>query len=90
MEFTNEQLQMLMMMMDAKKGNKNVSGVLNNLDSGFLSILSGAYDPRTAESSQSANQPFLNKYAQSEDPVVQDILSKLSQGYPQNPKTPFN
>lgn len=81
MEFTNEQLQMLMMMMDAKKGNKNVSGVLNNLDSGFLSILSGAYDPRTAESSQSANQPFLNKYAQSEDPVVQDILSKLSQGY---------
>jgi hypothetical protein len=81
MEFTNEQLQMLMMMMDAKKGNTNVSGVLNNLDSGFLSILSGAYDPRTAESSQSANQPFLNKYAQSEDPLVQDILSKLSQGY---------
>ena len=81
MEFTNEQLQMLMLMMDAKKGNKNVSGILNNLDSGFLSILSGAYDPRTAESSQSANQPFLNKYAQSEDPIVQDILSKLSQGY---------
>lgn len=78
---TDQELQMLMAFAAAKKGNKNVSGVLGNLDSPMLAVLAGAYDPRTAGGAQGGGGPFWSKYSQSQDPVIQDIIGKISQGF---------
>ena len=78
---TDQELQMLMAFAAAKKGNKNVSGVLGNLDSSMLAVLAGAYDPRTASGAQGGGGPFWSKYSQSQDPVIQDIIGKISQGF---------
>ena len=78
---TDQELQMLMAFAAAKQGNKNVGGVLGNLDNPMLAVLAGAYDPRTASGAQGGGGPFWSKYSQSQDPVIQDIIGKISQGF---------
>ena len=78
---TDQEKQLLMYFAAAKQGNKNVGGVLGNLDSSMLAVLAGAYDPRTASGAQGGGGPFWSKYSQSQDPVIQDIIGKISQGF---------
>jgi hypothetical protein len=78
---TEQEMQLLLAFAAAKQGNKNVGGVLGNLDNPMLAVLAGAYDPRTGSGAQSGGGPFWSKYSQSQDPVIQDIIAKISQGF---------
>ena len=77
---TEQERQMIQFMSAARGGNKNLSGVLGNMDSQLLAILAGAYDPRTAEQSGPGSGPYWSKYSQSEDPVIQDVIAKITSG----------
>ena len=77
---TEQEKQMIQFMSGARSGNKNLSGVLNNMDSQLLAILAGAYDPRTAEQSGPGAGSYWSRYSQSEDPVIQDVIAKISSG----------
>jgi len=77
---TPQEMQLLLEFAAARKGNKNVSGVLNNMDSEMLAIMAGAYDPRTAEQSGPGSGPYWSRYSQSENPIIQDVISKITSG----------
>ena len=77
---TEQEMQLMLLMSAARGGNKNLSGVLGNMDSQLLAIMAGAYDPRTAEQSGPGSGPYWSRYSQSEDPVIQDVISKIASG----------
>jgi hypothetical protein len=77
---TDQEMQMMAFMAAARGGNKNLSGVLNNMDSQLLAIMAGAYDPRTAEQSGPGAGSYWSRYSQSENPVIQDVISKITSG----------
>lgn len=77
---TDQEMQMMLLMSAARSGNKNLSGVLGNMDNQLLAIMAGAYDPRTAEQSGPGSGTYWSRYSQSEDPVIQDVISKIASG----------
>ena len=62
-----------------RKGNKNVSGSLGNLDSSLLAYLAGVYDPNTEFGGQDA-MPLLSKYGVSDVPAIQSVLASIQSG----------
>jgi hypothetical protein len=63
----------------ARDNNKNVSSVLNNLDSSVLALLAGVYDPLAAQGGSGGQ--LWSSYAGNPDyPVVQDIQQKIQGG----------
>lgn len=77
---TDQEMQMMLLMSAARGGNKNLSSVLGNMDNQLLAIMAGAYDPRTAEQSGPGAGSYWSRYSQSEDPVIQDVIAKISSG----------
>lgn len=77
---TDQEMQMMLLMSAARGGNKNLSGVLGNMDNQLLAIMAGAYDPRTAEQSGPGASSYWSRYSQSEDPVIQDVIAKITSG----------
>jgi hypothetical protein len=77
---TDQEMQMMAFMAAARGGNKNLSGVLNNMDNQLLAIMAGAYDPRTAEQSGPGAGSYWSRYSQSENPIIQDVISKITSG----------
>lgn len=69
--------ELLQLFMAAKANNKNVSGLLNNLDSPIFAFLAGAYDPLAGGS---AGGPLWAQYSSNPDPVIQDIIGKIQGG----------
>ena len=62
-----------------RKGNKNVSGSLGNLDNPMLAYLAGVYDPNTEFGSQ-VDTPLLSKYGVSDVPAIQSVLASIQGG----------
>ena len=72
-----ELLQLLFQ--NARNNNKNVSGVLNNLDSPFLAYLANALDPMTQVDSGGGGSLFA-QYENYDQPAVQDVLAQIRNG----------
>jgi hypothetical protein len=65
----------------ARDNNKNVSGVLNNLDSPMLALLAGVYDPVSAQGGGAGGGQMWSKYAGNTDyPFVQEIMQLIQNG----------
>lgn len=70
--------ELLQLFLEAKKGNRNVAGLLNNLDNEMLAFLAGVYTP---DVDQGGMGTLWSSYAGNPDyPVVQDIISKIEGG----------
>jgi hypothetical protein len=63
----------------ARDNNKNVSGLLNNIDSSVLALLAGVYDPLSAQG-RSGGQLWSSYAGNPDYPVVQDIQQKIQGG----------
>lgn len=62
----------------ARDNNKNVSGLLGNLDNPMLAFLAGVYDPMAG---QAGGGQLWSSYANNPDyPIVQDIMKKIQNG----------
>jgi hypothetical protein len=74
-------LQLLVQMSQAKDGNKNLSGMLNNMDNSLLLALAGVLDPMSAQGS-SQSSGIYNQFAN--DPntpaTVQQVMDWVDQG----------
>ena len=74
-------LELMMLLSQAKGGNKNLSGMLNNMDSPLLLALAGVLDPMVAQGS-SQSSGIYNQFAN--DPntpaTVQQIMDWVDQG----------
>lgn len=64
----------------AIKGNKGVGGVLGNVDSPLLGVLSGGFNPETVAAFGRQNSSLLSQYANSQDPVIQAVLEQIYSG----------
>lgn len=71
--------ELLQLFMSAKGNNKNVSGLLGNLDSSMLAYLAGVYDP-IAAGAGNAGGPLWSQYANSQEPIIQDLVGKIQGG----------
>lgn len=74
--------ELIQLLAAAKLGNKNLSGTLNNLQDPFFTYLAGIYDPIAAQGGMGSNTngPYWSRYSTSEEPVIQDIISKIRSG----------
>jgi len=74
---------LLALLASARDRNKNVSGVLGNLDNPLFAYLAGVYDPNTEFSSGASDMPMYSRY--SSDPntpeLIRNILSSVEAGY---------
>jgi hypothetical protein len=69
--------ELLQLFAAAKSNNKNVSGLLGNMDNSIFAYLAGAYDPLAGGS---AGGPLWAQYSSNPDPIIQDIISKIKGG----------
>ena len=66
---------------NARNKNKNVSGVLNNLDNSMLAYLAGVYDPTTQmDMGGAASQVWDTYYGNENYPELQPVLDIIAQG----------
>jgi len=71
--------ELLQLFASARGANKNVSGLLGNMDNSFLAFLAGVYDPVSAQG-QPGGGPLWAKYSQNPDPTIQGILQEIIDG----------
>ena len=71
--------ELMQLFMSAKGSNRNVSGLLGNLDNPMLAYLAGVYDPVSAQG-KNAGGALWSQYSQNPDPTIQDIISKIEGG----------
>ena len=71
--------ELLALLGGAKAGNKKLSGLLGNLDNPLLLAFAGVLDPMYGTGSAGAT-PLMSQYANSQEPIIQDIVSKVQQG----------
>lgn len=71
----------LLQLFAATRGkNKNVSGVLNNLDNPLLAYLSGALNPMTQTGGGSGGGSLYAQYENYDNPAIQDVLAQIRNG----------
>lgn len=76
-------LQMMLLLSQAKRGNKNLSGILGNLDNPIFTAMAGQFDAPSYYGGNGAGGTGGSKwqqYANSDMPVVHDIMDKIQQG----------
>jgi hypothetical protein len=71
--------ELLQLFASARGANKNVSGLLGNMDNSLLAFLAGVYDPVSAQGQATAG-PLWAKYSQNPDPTIQGILQEIIDG----------
>jgi hypothetical protein len=71
--------ELLQLFASARGANKNVSGLLGNMDNSFLAFLAGVYDPVSAQG-QPGGGPLWAKYSQDPNPVFQQIIQEIQNG----------
>ena len=71
--------ELLALLGGAKAGNKKLSGLLGNLDNPLLLAFAGVLDPMYGTGS-AGSTPLMSQYANSQEPIIQDIVSKVQQG----------
>jgi hypothetical protein len=71
--------ELLQLFASARGANKNVSGLLGNIDNPLLAFLAGVYDPVSAQGQATAG-PLWAKYSQNPDPTIQGILQEIIDG----------
>jgi len=72
--------ELLQLFLGAKKGNKNVSGVLGNMDNPLLAYLAGAYDPIAAGDAGGGGGSLWSKYEGYDEPAIQDVMAQIRNG----------
>jgi hypothetical protein len=73
--------ELMQLFLNARGRNKNVSGVLGNLDNPLLAYLAGAYNPMTQEDSGGGSTSTWDTYYGNEQyPELQPVLDIIAQG----------
>lgn len=75
----NEEM-MRLLFQSTRAGNKNVSGVLGNLDNPLLALIAGVYDPNTEMGATQGATPLLTKYSSSQIPAIQQVIASIRAG----------
>jgi flagellar motility protein MotE (MotC chaperone) len=71
--------ELLQLFASARGANKNVSGLLGNIDNPLLAFLAGVYDPVSAQG-QPTGGALWAKYSQDPNPVFQQIIQEIQNG----------
>lgn len=71
--------ELMQLFLAAKGKNKNVSGLLGNLDNQMLAYLSGAYNPLT-QSQDTGGGSLFAQYENYNQPAIQDVLAQIRNG----------